>query len=55
LTRTSRLSRRGNRRIHSSDTTLIKSQPLVVDLAGEIMRRELGLRPIELDAPGPEE
>jgi hypothetical protein len=27
----------------------------VVDLAGEIIRRELGLRPIELDAPSQEE
>ncbi len=27
----------------------------VVDLAGEIIRRELGLRPIELDASSPEE
>jgi len=26
----------------------------VVDLAGEIIRRELGLRPIDLDAPSPE-
>lgn len=41
--------------IASSDTALIEAQPLVVDLAGEIIRRELGLRPIELDAPGPEE
>jgi hypothetical protein len=41
--------------IASSDTALIEAQPLVVDLAGEIIRRELGLRPIELDTPGPEE
>jgi hypothetical protein len=30
-------------------------QKWVVDLAGEIIRRKMGLRPIELDAPGPEE
>ena len=41
--------------IASSDTALIEAQPLVVDLAGEIIRRELGLRPIELNTPGPEE
>ncbi|MGA8572703.1 MAG: DUF434 domain-containing protein [Desulfobaccales bacterium] len=40
--------------IATSDTALIESQSQVVDLAGEIIRRELGLRPIELDAPGPE-
>jgi hypothetical protein len=27
----------------------------VVDLAGEIIRRQLGLRPLDLGAPGPEE
>jgi hypothetical protein len=41
--------------IATSDTALIEAQPLVVDLAGEIIRRQLGLRPLELDAPGPEE
>ncbi|MGO9395148.1 MAG: hypothetical protein ACLP7A_11105, partial [Desulfobaccales bacterium] len=40
--------------IATSDTALIESHPQVVDLAGEISRRELDLRPIELDAPGPE-
>ncbi|MGB9291941.1 MAG: hypothetical protein WCB64_01345, partial [Desulfobaccales bacterium] len=40
--------------IATSDTALIESQSQVVDLAGEIIRRELGLRPIDLDAPSPE-
>ncbi len=38
--------------IATSDTALIDGHPVVVDLAGEISRRVLGRRPLELGSPG---
>jgi hypothetical protein len=38
--------------IVSSDTALIDARPVVVDLAGEIIRRVLGRQPIELGGAG---
>ncbi len=37
--------------IATSDTALIDGHPVVVDLAGEISRRVLGRRPLELGGP----
>jgi hypothetical protein len=37
--------------IVTSDTALIDAHPVVVDLAGEIIRRLLPRRPLELGAP----
>jgi hypothetical protein len=39
--------------IASSDTALIDAHSVVVDLAGEISRRLLGRRPLELSEPAP--